>query len=121
MTRRPRHEDDQPPRRRRQAAGGHRLRNRLLGGALVLALGFAGVVLMFDRQNLPAKLKDNAYVAKVYKERDAAVAATDAIIDAHRKAPETPPDANAEMKQQGYKKDDRAKLEAIITNGSKGQ
>ena len=119
MTRRSHHEEH-PQKPRRNAGGHHPLRKRLFVGTLVLAVAVAGAVFMFDRKDLPAQLKDNAYVAKVYKERDAAIEATSALIDRHAKKPEAP-DANAEMKQQGYNKDDRAKLEAIINNGGKAE
>lgn len=111
---------EHPPKKKHATGHKHPLRKRLIVLSFVLVLALAGFVTMFDRKDLPGHLKDNAYVAKLYNERDAAVAATSALIDRHEKKAEEPADANADMKQQGYNKDDRKKLEAIITNqGSK--
>jgi hypothetical protein len=94
-------------------AGNRPGRTRLMVGLVVLSLAFIGFVTLFDRKDLPAGVRDNPYVAQVYHERDAALAATSALIERHA-ATEVPADANADMKQQGYPKEDRAKLDTII-------
>ena len=112
------HERDRAPKQKRRIGGHHSFRIRLVAWTAVGILGFVALTMLVDRKDLPARLKDNAYVAKVYHERDAAIEATSALIDRHEKPAEAP-DANADMKQQGYNKDDRAKLEAIITHQGK--
>lgn len=113
------HEREHAPKQKRRLGGNHPLRTRIIAWTVVGIFGFVALTMLVDRRELPARLKDNAYVAKLYQERDAAIAATSAVIDRHEKKAEDPADANADMKQQGYNKDDRAKLEAIITKGGK--
>jgi hypothetical protein len=108
------HHHEHPPKHKRSLSGNRPLRTRLLAWTVVAVLVFASFVIVFDRKDLPGQVRDNAYVAKIYKERDAAITATSAMLDRHMKKDE-PADANAEMKQQGYNKDDRAGLNAIIT------
>ena len=110
MTRAPK---DHPP--KKAPAASRPLHKRLVAWGVMAALGVTGFILMSDRKDLPARVKDNAYVTKLYHERDEAVSATSSLIGRPEKPPEAP-DANADMKQQGYNKDDRAKLEAIITH-----
>lgn len=92
------------------------LRTRFLTWGLVALCAFGAFVTLFDRKDLPPMIRNNVYVAKVYHERDAAIAATGTILERRAEQKEAPADANAEMKQQGYDKQDRAKLDAIITN-----
>jgi hypothetical protein len=94
-------------------AGSHRLRMRLIAGALVLTGSLAAVLMLFDRKDLPPGVRDNPYITRLYCERDVAIRATTAMLG--RGAPEAPADANADMKQLGYPKADRAKLETIIS------
>lgn len=100
----------------RHPAGRHALRRRLFAGAAVAVCGAAAFLALFDPQDLPASLRNNPYVTRVYCERDAAIRATTAMLGGG--AAETPADANADMKQLGYPKDDRAKLETIISKGT---
>ncbi|MEZ0223877.1 MAG: hypothetical protein ACAH83_04935 [Alphaproteobacteria bacterium] len=97
-------------------AGKHPWRTRLIMGVVVLACGIAAGVTLFDRKDLPPAVRDNPYVAKVYRERDVAIEATSSLLD-KRGGAEEPVDANADMKQQGYPKTDRAKLDTIISKG----
>ncbi|TAL30316.1 MAG: hypothetical protein EPN97_12910 [Alphaproteobacteria bacterium] len=96
--------------------GNRPLRRRLFAGAVVLVCALAAFVTLFDRKDLPAGVRDNPYIARIYCERDAAIRATTAMLGLHG-AEEAPADANADMKQLGYPKDDRAKLETIIGKG----
>jgi hypothetical protein len=107
---------DEPPHKpKRDLSGNRPWRTRLVAWAVVAVVAVGGFTLVFDRKDLPARIKDNAYVAKLYHERDTVITTTEEVIGRHEKKPEAP-DANADMKQQGYNKDDRSKLNNIITN-----
>lgn len=111
-----RHDEHPHKPAKRPAAGNHPWRTRLFAGAVVLACAIAAFVTLFDRKDLPPAVRDNAYIARVYRERDTVIESTSTMLD-RRGAAETPVDANADMKQLGYPKDDRAKLETIISKG----
>ncbi len=108
------------PRQKQQAAPKpHPVRTRIFTWAVVGLCTLAAVITLFDRKDLPPAVRNNTYVAKVYHERDAAIAATSSVLGRHGAAAPEAPDANADMKQQGYPKDDRTKLDSLITNGDK--
>jgi hypothetical protein len=109
-----RHDEHHRPAKRHTR--NHSWRRRLFAGAAVLVFSFAAFVTLSDRKDLPAKLRNNPYVTSIYCERDAAIRATTAMLGLQG-AEEAPVDANADMKQLGYPKNDRAKLDTIISKG----
>lgn len=83
---------------------------------VILVAGFcaaAAFPVMFDRNALPEGLRDNTAVVKLYDTRDRVTLIASRIING---VPVTPEEA----KQQGYPKDDRKKLEKIISKGAQG-
>lgn len=90
----------------------YRLFLALLG--LAVALG-AGVALI-DKRELPEKLRESKAVSAVYETRDRAISASrEYLLRDMGAKPE-----NTEKKQQGYPKEDRKKLEEIISKGAQG-
>ncbi len=73
----------------------------------------AAFPVMFDRNALPEAVRDNKAVVKLYDARDRVTLIASRIIHG---VPVTPEEA----KQQGYPKDDRKKLESIISKGAQG-
>ncbi len=73
----------------------------------------AAFPVMFDRNALPESVRDNRAVTKLYETRDRVMLVASRVIHG---VPATPEEA----KQQGYPKDDRKKLETIISKGAQG-
>jgi hypothetical protein len=83
---------------------------------VILVAGFcaaAAFPVLFDRNALPETVRENEAVVKLYDTRDRMMLAAQRIIHG---VPATPEEA----KQQGYPKDDRKKLEKIISKGAQG-
>ncbi len=73
----------------------------------------AAFPVMFDRNALPEQVRDNKAVVKLYDTRDRVTMIASRLIHGVPVTPE-------EEKQQGYPKDDRKKLEKIISKGAQG-
>ena len=73
----------------------------------------AAFPVMFDRNALPEAVRDNPGVTKLYETRDRVMLVANRVING---VPVTPEEA----KQQGYPKDERKKLEKIISKGAQG-
>lgn len=73
----------------------------------------AAFPVMFDRNALPEGLRDNKAITKLYDTRDRVTMIASRLVHG---VPVTPEEA----KQQGYPKDDRKKLEKIISKGAQG-
>jgi hypothetical protein len=109
-------QDEHHHRTAKRHAGGRPWRWRLLAGVAVLVCVLAGFLALSDRKDLPPNLRNSPVVIGVYGERDAILRATTAMLGLPDAA-EAPADANADMKQLGYPRNDRAKLDTIISKG----
>ena len=95
-------------------AKGHSLWRIRLFVILVTGLcAAAAFPVMFDRNALPEAVRDNPGVTKLYETRDRVMLVASRVING---VPVTPEEA----KQQGYPKDERKKLEKIISKGAQG-
>jgi hypothetical protein len=106
------------PRKPRDVSGNRPWRTRLFSGVVVICCGLAATVMVFDRKDLPASVRDNVYVEKVYRERDAALSAGGAALKRHETPAAQPAAEDASAKQQGYTRDDRAQLDQLISKGA---
>lgn len=99
--------------RKKHAQGHSPWRIRLF---VILVTGLCAVAafpVMFDRNALPEEVRNNKAVVKLYDARDLVTLIASRLING---VPVTPEEA----KQQGYPKDDRKKLEKIISKGAQG-
>lgn len=89
---------------------------RLFLAFLGCTVALASAVTLIDRQELPETLRESAPVAAVYDTRDRAIlAGREYLLRDMAVKPES-----SEVKQQGYPKKDRKKLEEIISKGAQG-
>lgn len=89
------------------------LRTRVFVGAVALCCIAAAGVGTVERKELPAGLRDNPVVTALYSARERVIRKGEEWVD--RKAPDA---GTADAKQQGYEKEDRKKLEALISKGA---
>ncbi len=75
---------------------------------LVLVAAVSAFFVFVSRDKLPGALRDNAVIAKTYKFKDALLS-----------SPGDAAPVDPEKKQLGYPKDDRKKLDSLITTETK--
>lgn len=93
-------------------ASGRPLRTRVFVLAVLLVCGGAATISLFEQKELPQALRDNPAVESAYKFRDRVIAKGEAWMQDDKKEEE------ADAKQHGYNKDDRKKLDALISKGA---
>ena len=87
-------------------------------GLCLSGLALAGAVIAVDRGDLPLALKDNAVVARIYDQKEAMLKAGAAIAAKHGDAAEDRTKAPL-AHEQGYPRQDREKLDKLISTGAK--
>lgn len=97
------------------ASQGRPLKTKVFVLAVVLVCGGAMAISLFERKELPQGLRDSKLVTAAYEARDRAIQKGEEWMHPADNKPQ-----DAESKQVGYEKDDRKKLEALISKGAQG-
>lgn len=95
------------------APQGRPLRTRVFVGAVALCcVAMAGVGVV-ERKELPAGLRENPVVMAIYSAKERVIRRGEEWVERKQLDPDS-----AAAKQQGYEKEDRKKLEALISKGA---